>query len=253
MGDTDFGDIHGELKTHTLSSIVTLFYKLLKGKYRRSVANFCIKLLFKLEGGPYRSKTVRKLMARDYSVEVGVHSYGELFLPGAFPPSVKIGKYVSVAKGVRVFTQNHPIDWLTTHPYFYEAGFGIVEPGMLEPATTEIGNDVWLGQGAIILPGCKRIGNGAIIGAGSVITKDVPDYAIVAGNPGKILRYRFDEETIKWLLENSWWDMSLEELSSHKENICRPLDISEYTNLTENNVQLSRRLTTPKLVHIRKN
>ena len=57
----------------------------------------------------------------------------------------------------------------------------------------EIGHDVWMGQQAIILPGCKKIGNGAIIGGGSIVTHDVPPYAIVVGNPARVIRYRFDE------------------------------------------------------------
>ncbi len=73
--------------------------------------------------------------------------------------------------------------------------------------TTEIGSDVWIGMGAYIKAGV-RIGNGAIIGMGSIVTKDVPPYAIVAGNPAKIIKYRFEEETIKDLIDISWWDRS---------------------------------------------
>jgi serine acetyltransferase len=78
-----------------------------------------------------------------------------------------------------------------------------------------IGNDVWVGAGAVILPGIK-IGHGAIIGAGAVVTKDVPDYAIVTGVPAKILRYRFDEAIIDRLLKLQWWSL---EKSVIKKNI----------------------------------
>ena len=78
-----------------------------------------------------------------------------------------------------------------------------------------IGNDVWVGQYAIILPSCKNIGDGAVIGAGAIVTKDVPPYAIVAGNPAKVLRYRFDEATIRKLEEICWWDWSLDEIKAH--------------------------------------
>lgn len=76
----------------------------------------------------------------------------------------------------------------------------------MEYGNLEIGNDVWIGQYAVILPSCKRIGDGAVIGAGSMITKDVPDYAVVAGNPGKIIKYRFEPEIIELLKKIRWWD-----------------------------------------------
>ncbi|WP_260712952.1 CatB-related O-acetyltransferase [Clostridium botulinum] len=74
-----------------------------------------------------------------------------------------------------------------------------------------IGNDVWIGRRTTILSGVN-IGNGVSIGANSVIAKDIPNYAIVAGNPAKIIRYKFDTETINKLLEISWWDWELEDL-----------------------------------------
>lgn len=73
-------------------------------------------------------------------------------------------------------------------------------------------NDVWVGTNVTIMPGCNIIGNGAIIGGVSVVTHDVPPYAIVAGNPAKILRYRFDEDIIKKLEESKWWELELDEL-----------------------------------------
>lgn len=152
-------------------------------------------------------------MLRDYKINVGCHSYGEMFVPGAFAPSVTIGKYVSIAKGVRVFTQNHPINHISTHPYFYEAKLGLVETDTLTPATSIIGHDVWIGQNAILLPGCQKVGHGAIIGAGAVVTKNVPDYAVVAGNPAKIIKFRFDEATIEKLLTLKWWDKSTKEIA----------------------------------------
>ena len=209
-----------DLNTHKLSSILFSVYDMLKGNKRRSVAKIIFKLLFKLEGGQYRSASVRRLMARDYSVDVGVHSYGECFVPGAFAPSVKVGKFVSIARDVRVFTQNHPIDRISTHPYFYEQGFRIIPEDQLEPSLCEIGHDVWIGQGAIILPGCKTVGTGSIIGAGSVVTKDVPPYAIVTGNPAKILRYRYPESEIETLLQSEWWERPIDEIKRYQQEFC---------------------------------
>lgn len=209
-----FGDLHGELRRHRAAGAVEFFYRLFKANKRRVLAKYFLKILFKLEGGQYRSFTARKLMSRDHHVDIGVHSYGELFTPGEFAPSVKVGKYCSIGKAVRVFTQNHPTNEVSTHPYFYEAQFGVIEQDALVPAVTEIGHDVWIGHAAILLPGCKQVGNGAIIGAGAIVTKDVPPYAIVAGNPAKLIKYRFDEATITRLEAMCWWDKPFEELNS---------------------------------------
>lgn len=217
VDEIEYGDIHNELKTHKLSFIVEFLYNASKANKRRVLAKIYFNVLGRLEGGQYRSATMRKLLARDYHCVVGVHSYGDLFLPGAFSPSVNIGKYTSVGRGVRVFTQNHPIDTLSTHPYFYEKQFGIISEDVLEPETTVIGNDVWIGQSAVILPGCNNIGHGAIIGAGAVVTKNVPAYAVVAGNPAKILKFRFEKDKIDELLRSEWWDKSIIDLTDqHK-------------------------------------
>ncbi len=211
-----------EHRTHAASPFLKKVYGWLGGRRRRSVASGFLNLFFRLEGGAYRSATARELLARDYQVEVGLHSYGECFVPGAFAPSVKIGRYVSIGRGVRVFTQNHPLDWATTHPYFYEQKFGYVRQDMLEPATTVFEHDIWIGQGAIILPGCKKVGTGAIIGAGAVVTKDVPPYAIVAGNPAKVLRYRFPQDVCERLLASEWWSRPPEALAEYREFMCSP-------------------------------
>ncbi len=82
-----------------------------------------------------------------------------------------------------------------------------------------IGNDVWIGYGAIILSGVC-IGHGAVIGAGSVVTKDVGNYEIVAGNPARLIRKRFDDETITQLLALKWWDWPLEKIRTKKAMLC---------------------------------
>lgn len=74
---------------------------------------------------------------------------------------------------------------------------------------------MWIGYGVMITSSCHTIGTGAVIGAGSIVTHDVPPYAIVAGNPAKILRYRFDEETIEKLLESNWWELEPKELMNY--------------------------------------
>jgi acetyltransferase-like isoleucine patch superfamily enzyme len=116
-----------------------------------------------------------------------------------------------------VYTQNHPLDRPSTHPYFYEAGLGFVEADGLEPGHLDIGHDVWMGQSCVVLPGCRRIGTGAVIGANAVVTRDVPPFAVVAGVPAKVIRYRFDEPEQRAVIESRWWTRTLDELSADRD------------------------------------
>ena len=133
--------------------------------------------------------------------------------------SVKMGKFCSVANDVIMGIGNHPMDYLTTSPFIYSRnkvksiGNILVDeksliksnPNHKSNSATIIENDVWIGERAIILLGVK-VGNGAVIGAGAVVTKDVPPYAIVAGVPAKVIRYRFPDDIIAKLQELKWWD-----------------------------------------------
>lgn len=119
----------------------------------------------------------------------------------------RIGRYCSIASNVHYLGGNHPVDTLTSSAIFYNkklSGFDVKD---IKRKELIIGNDVWIGVGVLITANCHFIGNGAVIGAGSVVTKDVPPFAIVAGNPAKILRYRFDEATINKIEESKWWEL----------------------------------------------
>ena len=122
----------------------------------------------------------------------------------------EIGRYCSIANDVIIAASEHPVTNFSTHPISYD-----VENYPNKETKTIIGNDVWLGTRAIIKKGVK-IGNGAVVASGAVVTKDVPPYAIVAGVPTKIIKYRFDEDTIKALLETEWWNFPLEKLQDMK-------------------------------------
>lgn len=131
-----------------------------------------------------------------------------------------VGAFCSIANGVIIGNDQHPLDWVSTSPVFYNVPSGTSRHlGSLEipkGKRTYIGNDVWIGSRAIVMQGIT-IGNGAVIGSGAVVTKDVPPYAIVVGVPAKVLRYRFDESTIESLQSSKWWDLpddKLRELSS---------------------------------------
>lgn len=144
------------------------------------------------------SLTARELLSRYHDVHVGPYSYGPCFSPGLFPPQVHVGNYTSIADGVMIVNENHPMTKLSTHPLLYG--------DHSDRVVLKIENDVWLGYNVVILPGCQSIGTGAIIGAGSIVTKDIPPYAIAVGNPARVLRYRFSPEVCAKLLESKWWN-----------------------------------------------
>ena len=127
--------------------------------------------------------------------------------------TLTIGKFCQIAHGVRFITSsaNHAQDGLTCFPFpvFDPAQMGGYQP---DTRDTVIGHDVWIGYGALILPGAQ-IGIGAIIGAGAVVRGKVPDYGIVTGNPGTVIRHRFDADTIAALLDLAWWDWEPERIA----------------------------------------
>lgn len=120
----------------------------------------------------------------------------------------ELGKFCSIGHGAYIGLWEHNMVVSTHSFYLYESSGGFVKGYKSYDkcaVSTYIGNDVWVGANSVILKG-RRIGDGAIIGAGAVVTKDVPSYAIVAGNPAKIIKYRFASEEIDFLLQSQWWD-----------------------------------------------
>lgn len=154
----------------------------------------------------YENLELRRWFAEEFGVEVGLYSYG-CFDRWRMPARTRIGRYCSFAKSARILDANHPLDALTTHPFLYEKRFGLVERDVIDPEWIVIEDDVWVSHNATITPGCKHIGRGAIIGAGAVVTKNVPAYAIVAGVPATIVRYRFDAETQAAIEATRWWEI----------------------------------------------
>ena len=148
------------------------------------------------------------------NVSVGDYSYIQNDCDLMF---TELGKFVSVASHVRINPSNHPWWRPTLHHFTYRPGkYGFAEQGSVDGEIfswrygdrVRIGHDVWIGHGAILLPGVN-VGNGAIIGAGTVVTKDVPAWHIVVGNPARILRPRFTDSSIAAQLENiAWWNWS---------------------------------------------
>ncbi|BAP80151.1 group 1 glycosyl transferase [Pseudomonas sp. MT-1] len=138
-----------------------------------------------------------------------------------------IGRFTSIASGVVVGGARHPMEWVGMSPVFYKGRDSIKKKFSTYdlPTVTRVvvGHDVWIGRNAIVLSGVK-VGDGAVVGAGAVVTKDVPPYAIVVGNPAKIVRYRFDEYLIRSFIEISWWDMEDDAIEKYSYLCKSPID-----------------------------
>lgn len=196
--------------------------------------SFLISLICRMESGQAYSKTARVILLSWYEIEVGVGSYGSMFRPGAFGGATQVGRYTSIAPNVHTIERNHPVNWASTSSVFYDPRLGVVASETLpdyEPL--KIGHDVWIGWGSIILPGCRRIGDGAVIGAGSIVTQDIPDFAIAAGVPARVLRYRFDEATRSELKASEWWMLTpsqLQKIAGEFLHELSPTNISQFTD-----------------------
>jgi len=205
------------------SVLSRLLYKLYAVRQKR-LRNLILRIVTKLEKGEMVSRTLRRILLDYHDIDVGVYSYGGCFDPMCIWPYTKIGRYCSFGSGVWRFNANHPTKFKSTHPYFYNPLCGHVEQELIHRSELVVGNDVWVGQNAIILARVRRIGDGAVIGAGAVVTKDVPDYAIVAGNPAKIIKYRFSEKTIEKIKAEQWWNKTIEEVKVNMGDFVQPLE-----------------------------
>lgn len=187
------------------------------------------------DGNPLEGTVFLSAAVDHPRMEVGDYTYASAHIPPKdwaahlapylyefSPERLIIGKFCQIADGVTFITAsaNHRYDGFSSYPFavFHrdmENAQSLPGPG----PDTHVGHDVWIGQGARILPGA-RLGTGAIVGAGAVVVGEVPPYAIVVGNPARVVRMRFDAPVIEALLEAAWWNWPIEHIVKHEAAIC---------------------------------
>lgn len=188
----------------------------------------------------FPNENILELSSMRHITLIGKHSYGPICRDHQFIES--IGSFCSFAIGTEVVF-NHEMQYITTHPMIYEgANWGEfvdyscfknspwyiegIQPKreyLKQAKRIKIGNDVWLGHN-VIITNYANIGNGVIAGAGSVITRDVPDYAVVAGVPARIVRYRYLPEEIECMNKIAWWDWSDKEIRERYDDFYLPIN-----------------------------
>jgi virginiamycin A acetyltransferase len=145
----------------------------------------------------FENPALRRWFRDHHRIDVGLYSYG-CFDQWRMPGPLIIGRYCSIASSVRSAPINHPFDAITTHPALYERKFGVVTADLHYDDPQVIEDDVWIGHNAMI--------------AGAIVTRDVPRYTIVAGNPARPLRQRFPQELQDALEASQWWTLDLAQL-----------------------------------------
>lgn len=169
-------------------------------------------------------------------VPVGRYTYGYAQIkPGHWRSIRSVGSFCSLASDISVPGTHHPTDWVTTNPIIYRPDRGIIRHPVTMPdefqrknQRVEIRNDVWIGERAVILRPCV-LGHGCVVAAGALVTKDVPPYAVVAGVPARIIRYRIPEELIEAMLKISWWDWSADQIRENAGDFYDPVSfVSKY-------------------------
>ena len=183
----------------------------------------------------------------------GKYSYGFEYMQvfaWSGTDKVRIGSFNSIAKSEYLLGGNHRIDWLTTYPFGHlhtdRFPLGLINGTQGNPASKGdivIQNDVWIGFGCTLLGGVT-MGNGSVAAAHSVITKSVPDYAVVAGNPARVVKYRFEQKMIDLLLQIAWWDKDDEVINAIVPDLQRLATYEDVLALASRISHLERSLVT---------
>jgi virginiamycin A acetyltransferase len=167
----------------------------------------------RLRRDEFESRKLRDIFRREYDIEIGMYSYG-CFDPDRIASGTRFGRYCSVAPSATIFSRNHGLNFISLHPYLYNSNLGVIEKDTIDHGACVVEDDVWLGHNSIVTPNVQLIGRGAVVAAGAVVTRDVPRYAIVAGNPARVLRYRFSQEVIEKIEKTRWWELGKDELKN---------------------------------------
>jgi acetyltransferase-like isoleucine patch superfamily enzyme len=209
---------------HSSPLVVRILHS--KLAHRGKVLNWALKK----EGGMFFSHSFRDYLFRTRQIELGSYSYGIVIDLLNFPVKTVIGRYTSIGPGVKIFQANHPSGFLSMHPFFYRSDIGVAKGESIQRNQLFVGHDVWIGANAIICPGCHRIGNGSIIAAGAVVTKNVPDFSVIGGNPAMVIKKRFEDELATKITSSGWWFQPYEVLKKFSRELTRNLrdnDIDE--------------------------
>jgi acetyltransferase-like isoleucine patch superfamily enzyme len=203
------------MRRSRLAPLLKALYRGAGAPRRKHLGDRILRLICRLEGGPHHSLTARDILATHHDVVIGSFSRSGCFDPTIYTGQTTIGRYCSISRGIRIYGRNHPVSHLSTHALFYDPALHLVDDPLAAPDTPmTIGHDVWIGAHVLILPGCRRIGDGAVIGAGTIVTRDVPDFAVVVGNPGRVVKSRFAPDVIERIRASRWWDRSPAELTT---------------------------------------
>lgn len=172
--------------------------------------------------GYYHKEEFEDCCVRYLLGDGSTRNYKEIFGEDFEFDRLRIGRFCSIGSGasfIMAGNQGHNNRWISTYPFNGRREFPRSRDGFMRSGDTVVGNDVWIGTEAMIMPGV-RVGNGAVIGARSVVTKDVAPYSIVGGNPAKVIRMRFRPSEIEMLEELQWWNWPVEKIDGAMEYIC---------------------------------
>lgn len=153
----------------------------------------------------------------DATSEIGSYTYIGCY---TYITRSRVGRYVSIANNVSIGQGEHDLSRISTSSIFYDSPWSVLTAG-----ECEICSDAWIGVDAVILRGV-RVGIGAVVAANAVVTKDVPDYAIVGGIPARVIRYRFPEDVRRRLLESRWWEQEKSEAVSMQAQLVKEISFS---------------------------